>query len=128
MKQKKQTGKSVVYYYVRGILPSLCISMLLVCALAFITTKKDLPVDILPYLLVAIGGIGSFIYACITAKNRSLRGILNGVLSSFLFSVVYILICLICSGFAVNAFYLIMLAVNLFVGCVGGIIMKNIRK
>ena len=128
MKQKKRAGKSIVYYYLKGMLPSLVVSMILICILAFISTKKDIPAQILPWFLIGFGGIGSFIYACATAKNHYLRGIVNGVLSSLIFSGVFIVICLVCSGFSLNTIYLIMIAVDLLLGCTGSIFMKNIRK
>ncbi len=128
MKQRKRAGKSIVYYYLKGMLLSLAVSTILVCVLAFITTKKEIPGEILPYFLVCFGGVGSFVYACATAKNHHIRGIVNGVLSSLIFSVVYIAVCLVCSGFSINMIYLIMLAVDLFFGCTGSIIMKNIVR
>ena len=127
MRKNKTAGKSGILYFIKGTAAGLAVSAELISLFAFFLTKKDISVSALPYVLIAIGGIGCFIGALISSRYRNLRGIISGAICALAFSALFVPLCFILSGFAGGSYLFIMPVAHLLCGCLGGIISKNFR-
>ncbi len=94
---------------------------------ALIVMKKDVEISKLPFILLIGCGVGSILCSFSAARKLSFRGIVSGIMSSAILSVIILVLLLFASGFYVSGWYAAILAVDLILGCVAGIIAKNMR-
>ena len=127
MSRNHTAGKSPIIF-IKGTAFGILFSAALICLFALILTKKDVPVSVLPYILFCIGGIGAFISAFSAARNRSMRGVVSGLISALAFTVIFLPLTFLMSGFAAGPYLLLMPIVHLVCGCIGGIVSRNIRR
>ncbi|MCH5197925.1 MAG: TIGR04086 family membrane protein [Oscillospiraceae bacterium] len=127
MRSKTKTQKSPLKSIVAGTCIGIILSLLLISVFAFILTKKDIEIKHLPLFILIAGAIGSLSSSFINTKKLKLRGIFSGLISSLVFSGVYLLICFIASGFSVSLVLLITIPLNTAAGVIGAIISRNLR-
>lgn len=89
--------------------------------------KKDVEINKLPFILLIGCSLGSIICSFSAAKKLSFRGVISGIMSSSIFTVILLALLFAASGFYVSGWYAAILAVDLILGCVAGIIAKNMR-
>ena len=94
---------------------------------ALIVMKKDVEINKLPFILLIGCGAGSIICSFSAAKKLSFRGIVSGIMSSSILSVILLVLLFAASGFYVSGWYAAILTVDLILGCIAGIIAKNMR-
>ena len=128
MSRNHTAGKSPFILFIKGSALGILFSAALICLFAFILTKKDVSVTVLPYILFCIGGIGAFISAFTAASNRNIRGVISGLIAALTFTVIFVPLTFLMSGFSTGPYLLLMPIIHIICGCLGGIVSKNIRK
>ena len=98
-------------------------AVLAVCAL--IATKKDIPVSRLPIMILLACALGSAVCAFLNAKRIKMRGIVSGLLSAGILTAFYLLLLFVLSGFSLSGWLAAILAVDLILGGISGILAKN---
>lgn len=127
MRSKTNQAKTPLKSIVTGTCIGLIITTVLISVFAFILTKKDIEIKHLPSFIIISGAIGSFVASFFNTKKLKLRGILSGIISSLVFSGIYLLLCFILSGFSVSLTLFLTIPVNVLTGVIGAIISKNLR-
>ncbi len=128
MNRKHTAGKSPFIFFIKGSAAGILFSAALICLFALILTKKDVSVTALPYILFCIGGIGAFISAFTAAGNRNMRGVVSGMIAALMFTVIFLPLTFLMSGFCFGPYLLLMPVIHLICGCLGGIVSRNIRR
>jgi|GEM_PF-3369295 len=127
MRAKTKKGNTPLKTVVTGTAAGIIAAALFSAVIAFILTKNDVDQKYLPLFVYTAGGLGSFISAFMNTKKLQFRGIYSGLISSLVFSGLYLLICFILSGFSAKITLFITVPVNLITGVFGAIISKNIK-
>ena len=128
MSRNHTAGKSPIVLFIKGSAVGILFSAALICLFALILTKKDIPVTVLPYVLFCIGGIGAFISAFSAARNRNMRGVVSGLIAALTFTMIFLPLTFLMSGFAAGTYLLLMPIIHLVCGCLGGIVSRNIKR
>lgn len=127
MKTKFKTGKSLQSNIVTSLAFGLCISFLFIVIFGLMLTQKDVSIKILPVFLILSGVFGTIVSSFIITKKSKLRGILSGLISGAAFSLLFLLIGFIVSGFHFSMKTLIILPVLMIASVITGILTRNLR-
>lgn len=127
-KKKRKLGintsnPTVIYLFsvLKGLVV-LMVGLSVVSVIVMKSTDFNLFTKLIVYGFILFGGFLSGFFA-----NRKLkgRGIVNGILASLIYAVVFLIICVIAMGFNISPEILIVLPVSIVGGIIGGIISAN---
>lgn len=127
MRTKTANQKTPIKSIIIGTFIGIITAAVLISVFAFILTKKDIEIKFLPSFVLISGGLGSLVSSFINTKKLHLRGIISGLISSLVFSGIYIFICFILSGFSASITLFLSFPINIITGIIGAIISKNLR-
>lgn len=116
-----------------AILISTVIGLVLFCIIlsvfSIIIANSNMDLVNLKYCLLIASLFSSFIAAMISAyKNRQMKGLIVGLLTSFFFTIFIMLVLLVINGFAVTSFTYSMMLLSVAVGIPAGIIGANLKR
>ena len=111
---------------IKGSIISILISLVMLLIFACLLTYTNISETIIPTTIIVISAISILIGSVISAMNIKKNGILNGgaVGAIYIFTI-YMLSSIFITGFNFNTKALIMLAVSIIAGMIGGIIGVN---
>ena len=116
------------YIFVKGILISFIISIILFYILGIILSVSNIPEKIITPAIMVITGISILIGTSITAFKTKEKGLLKGGVSGLIYFTILYLISSIClKNFEINMYSIIMMAVAFTCGSIGGMVGVNIR-
>lgn len=104
-----------------------CALMLVAFSLMFLKVQ-NIPIDIIPYIVIAIAGLGAFVGAYFTARMSGEKGMLYGILSGALLFVVLFISGMVAVREPVTTITLVKSTLMLLTGAIGGIIGVNKRR
>ena len=113
------------FIYLFSVLKGLIFSFFCILAVSLLHINNGTFNGFTKIIIYVAIGIGSFITGYTAFKRLKGRGIVNGFISSLIYSVVYITILLVITGFQVNERVLLVPLVILFFGILGGIVSAN---
>ncbi len=117
------------YLIAKGFIISLVISLVSVFVYAIVLVNTNVQESTIKPVVITITGISILIGSSISSLKIKKNGILNGVCVGGLYLVsLYVLSSIAFCGFYFNASSVIMIAVGMVLGGVGGIIGVNIGK
>ncbi len=123
----KTAGKSCVTQFLVRSAAGYGAAVILCVVFAEILVKKDVPLRVLPFFLIASGAIGSFAGAFLAAGKTKYKGYFSGLLSAGIVSFLFLLTCFIVNNLHFSIYMLWILIAGLFCGMAGGIVSKNVR-
>ena len=111
---------------IKGSIISILISLVMLLIFAIILTYTNIPETIIPTTIIIISAISILIGSVMSSMNIKKNGIINGgaVGAIYIFTI-YMLSSIFIAGFNFNIKSLIMLAVSIIAGMIGGIIGVN---
>ena len=109
-----------------GMLFGLLASAAVIAVCAWIVTKKDMSFSRLPIMVLLACAFGSMICAFANAKRIKMRGIVSGLFSAGILTAIYLILLFVISGFSLSGWLAAILAVDLILGGISGILAKNI--
>lgn len=113
---------------VRGSVIAIFISLILLLIFAMLLTYTNIGENTINPVIIVITGISILIGSGISTLKIRKNGLLNGGLVGFIYILtIYLLSGLTGSGFGVNANSVIMIAVSIIAGMIGGIIGVNFK-
>lgn len=123
--KKKDKSKSVIGAYAIGTFIGelfFVLAMALVSLVLYETKSNSEILYYLPYLFIFLG---SFITAVYCYKHIGGRGFLTGIISSFPYSFIIVILCAIILEFSVTAKLLLVVPISLLGGFSGGVMAVN---
>lgn len=128
MKKKKllrirNTRQAVIY----GIFVGIAAVMAIVCLLAAVLVKFDIPAEYVKFLWFIPAAVAGILAGGITGKHVRANGFLWGSLSASVLSVICILVLLSINSFSVEWITFLIIPVFALCGSIGGIIAANMK-
>ncbi len=125
----KLNNNGNLYAILKGFAISIVLSLICIFAYALILVNSSVKESTIPYVLITITGICILIGSSISGLKVKKNGMLNGICVGIAyFLTIYVLSSIALCGFGINASLLIMVAVGIFLGAIGGIIGANVAK
>lgn len=113
---------------VRGSIIAIFISLILLFIFAMLLTYTNIAENTINPVIIVISGISILIGSGISTLKIRKNGLLNGGLVGLIYiATIYLLSALTGSGFGVNINTIIMMAVSVISGMIGGIIGVNLK-
>lgn len=120
---------NVFYSIVKGFVISIILSAVCVFIFALILVKTSVQESTIRPVVITITGICILIGSSISSLKIKKNGIINGVcVGGLYFLSLYFLSSIVFCGFAFNVTSIIMIAIGMLLGGIGGIIGVNIGK
>lgn len=117
------------YIILKGFLISLLVSIVFIWIYALILVKTNIKENTITPVIIIISGISILIGSSISCVNINKKGIIKGACIGGLYFInLYILSSIALCGFSFNIKSLIMIAVGIILGGIGGIIGVNIKN
>ena len=108
---------------------SFLISLVLLLAISIVLTYTNISENIITVAVIVISALSILVGSIISALNINKNGILNGALVGAIYMItIYLLSSIFVSGFEINMQSVIMIAVSILAGMIGGIIGVNFHK
>lgn len=110
-----------------GIVIGLASVAVIICLLAVILVKFDIPTEYFKYLWFIPAVLSGLIAGAFTGKYVKSKSFLWGSLSAFAVGVICLLILLLVNSFAIDLITPLILPVFLLSGAIGGIVAANLK-
>ena len=105
------------------------ITLICLLAISIILTYTNVSENIITVSVIIISALSIFIGSIISAVNINKNGILNGSIVGAIYMItIYLLSSILVSGFSFNMQAIIMIAISILAGMIGGIIGVNFHK
>lgn len=115
--------------YIKGVVSSFIISIILFYILGIILTSSNIPEKIITPAILIITGLSILISTSIVMIKSNEKGLLKGGLIGLsYFSILYILSSISMQNFDINVYSMIMLVITFVCGSIGGIVGINIKS
>lgn len=115
--------------YIKGVVSSFIISIILFYILGIILTSSNIPEKIITPAILIITGLSILISTSIVMIKSNEKGLIKGGLIGLsYFSILYILSSISMQNFDVNVYSMIMLVITFVCGSIGGIVGINIKS
>ena len=105
------------------------ITLICLLAISIILTYTNVSENIITVSVIIISALSIFIGSIISAVNINKNGILNGSIVGAIYMItIYLLSSILVLGFSLNMQAIIMIAISILAGMIGGIIGVNFHK
>lgn len=112
----------------KGIAFSIIITLVLLFIYAILLTYTSIKESTIPIVTIAITAISILAGSSISTIKLNKNGLLNGGIIGFLYVfILYIIASIVQTGFALNAYSIIMIIAAIIAGMAGGIMGVNIK-
>lgn len=126
MENKLELNKNIVCV-LKGSVFAIAISLILLLVYAGLLTFTDISEATMTPVVITISGISILIGSSISSLKIKKQGMLNGALVGLIYIMfIYILSSILLAGFAIDTNSIIMIAVSVGTGMIGGIIGVNL--
>lgn len=126
MENKLELNKNIVCV-LKGSVFAIAISLILLLVYAGLLTFTDISEATMTPVVITISGISILIGSSISSLKIKKQGMLNGALVGLIYIMfIYILSSILLAGFAIDTNSIIMIAVSVATGMIGGIIGVNL--
>lgn len=115
--------------YIKGVVSSFIISIILFYILGIILTSSKIPEKIITPAILIITGLSILIATSVVMIKNNEKGLLKGGLIGLsYFSILYIISSISMQNFEINVYSMIMLLITFICGSIGGIVGINIKS
>lgn len=115
--------------YIKGVVSSFIISIILFYILGIILTSSKIPEKIITPAILIITGLSILIATSVVMIKNNEKGLLKGGLIGLsYFSILYIISSISMQNFEINVYSMIMLVITFICGSIGGIVGINIKS
>ncbi len=115
--------------YIKGVVSSFTISIILFYILGIILTSSKIPEKIITPAILIITGLSILIATSVVMIKNNEKGLLKGGLIGLsYFSILYIISSISMQNFEINVYSMIMLVITFICGSIGGIVGINIKS
>lgn len=115
--------------YIKGVVSSFTISIILFYILGIILTSSKIPEKIITPAILIITGLSILIATSVVMIKNNEKGLLKGGLIGLsYFSILYIVSSISMQNFEINVYSMIMLLITFICGSIGGIVGINIKS
>lgn len=113
----------------KGILISIILTLILLFVFSAVLTYSDnIPETTIPTVILIITGVSILIGSSISTIKLKKNGIINGgIIGGVYISLLYILSSILEKGFEFNTYSVIIIAISILAGMIGGIVGVNIK-
>lgn len=126
MENKIESNKNMIRV-IKGSVFAIIITLILLLIYASILTYTNVAETTMAPVVITISGISILIGSSISSLKIKKQGMLNGALVGLIYMLaLYLLSSMLLTGFAINTKTIIMIAVGVFTGMVGGVIGVNL--
>ena len=117
------------FIFVKGILISFIISIILFYILGIILSATNVPEKIITPAIIIITGVSILIGTSISMINAKDKGLIKGgLIGTLYFFILYLISSFILNNFEVNIYSALMFAATFICGAIGGIVGVNIKS
>ena len=129
--KKKETitkEKSNIFFIIKGSVVSIILSLILLTIYAIILANTDVSEDTITLVVTVTTGISILVGSSMSTKKIKSKGLINGCFVGLIYMLaIYIASSIISGTFALVQSSIIMMAVGILTGMIGGIIGINIK-
>ena len=115
--------------FIKGVLISFIITIILFYILGIILTYTSVPEKIITPAIIIITGVSILIGTSVSLIKSGEKGMIKGGLIGITyFSIIYMISSILLKNFEINVYSGIMLASTFICGCIGGIVGVNMKN
>ncbi|HOM03017.1 MAG TPA: TIGR04086 family membrane protein [Acetivibrio sp.] len=123
------SGHTNVITIIKGILISYLFTLPMFAIFAYFLRFTDFPLKYMSTAVIITTLLSIVIAGWISAKNVKSKGWLNGAIVGFIYMLIlYLISSIVYRDFAVNSYVLILLAIGVLSGSIGGILGINLKR
>lgn len=124
-----EENSKTMFNFVKGILISFIITIILFYILGIILSATNVPEKIITPAIIIITGVSILIGTSISMINAKDKGLIKGgLIGTLYFFILYLISSFILNNFEVNIYSALMFAATFICGAIGGIVGVNIKS